>query len=570
MIRSDFWRGEGRGARGEGRSFAPFTLRSLIFILLAVVVGVAVARLPVLWGGALVGGTAVFILIIIQPLIGLALTLLLGPLGALESLLFGGSSLDSGQVMLLLTVAAWLARRLSQRRLVVPQTRLNVPLFLFLAVTFVTLLFAPSLEFGLREWLKWVEVLLVMWLVVDLGEERRAEGEGREVRGSRGKRDLRFTGAKPLRSNIYDLRFKPILWVLGMLLLAGVSQAVVGIWQFGLRGDGPAHFLILGRFYRAYGTFEQPNPFGGFMNLSALLALGVFLSGAGGERREARGGRREARGEGRGAKSFPPSLFALRSALFTLPSLLIFVCLGLMVGGLVASWSRGAWLGFAGGTAVLILFWPRRRWQGVALLLVGGMLLWGGLTFNLLPAAIAERITTFGEDVTFGDARGVDINDTNYAVIERLAHWQAALGMAQDHFWLGVGFGNYEPAYREYALINWPYPLGHAHNYYLNLLAEVGVLGFVAYVGVWTAVFLQAIRLLKQHDGLNRGIVLGLLAVFAALAVHHLVDKLYVNNIYIHLGVMLGLLQLLDRQMGKRGLQSVGQLPDNLLGEINE
>jgi hypothetical protein len=54
------------------------------------------------------------------------------------------------------------------------------------------------------------------------------------------------------------------------------------------------------------------------------------------------------------------------------------------------------------------------------------------------------------------------------------------------------------------------------------------------------------IRLLSQLDGVPRGIALGLLAAFAALTVHHLVDKLYVNNIYIHLGVMLGLLQLLS------------------------
>jgi hypothetical protein len=87
-------------------------------------------------------------------------------------------------------------------------------------------------------------------------------------------------------------------------------------------------------------------------------------------------------------------------------------------------------------------------------------------------------------------------------------------------------------------------------------------------MGVWTAVFWQAIGLLKRHDGLGRGIVLGLLAAFAALAVHHLVDKLYVNNIYIHLGVMLGLLQLLDRQTNKRVLQSTWQA-SNFLGEVD-
>jgi len=41
---------------------------------------------------------------------------------------------------------------------------------------------------------------------------------------------------------------------------------------------------------------------------------------------------------------------------------------------------------------------------------------------------------------------------------------------------------------------------------------------------------------------------LGLLGVWVTLTTHHLVDKLYVNNIYIQLGALFGLLQLLDER----------------------
>jgi O-antigen ligase len=136
-------------------------------------------------------------------------------------------------------------------------------------------------------------------------------------------------------------------------------------------------------------------------------------------------------------------------------------------------------------------------------------------------------------------------------VLERQAHWQAGLDMLRDEIALGVGFGNYADAYAQYALINWPDPLGHAHNYYINLLAEVGVVGLATYLFFWTAVFWQTIRLLRYLDWPDRGIAMGLLAAWVALAAHHLVDKLYVNNIYIHLGVMLGLLQLLDLYMAE-------------------
>lgn len=167
------------------------------------------------------------------------------------------------------------------------------------------------------------------------------------------------------------------------------------------------------------------------------------------------------------------------------------------------------------------------------------------LQLGLIPATLTDRLLSFGEDLQFGDVRGADINDANYAVLERLAHWQSAVDMADDHPWLGVGFGNYEPAYAEYALINWPYPLGHAHNYYLNIMAETGILGTLAYLLLWGVVFGQSLFALNRLGGGQRGIALGLLAGWSALTVHHLLDNLYVNNMFLHYGVLFGILQLL-------------------------
>lgn len=202
-------------------------------------------------------------------------------------------------------------------------------------------------------------------------------------------------------------------------------------------------------------------------------------------------------------------------------------------------------MGFAAGAAVFLLFWPRKRIYGLLILALALVLILMALGSGLLPEVVAARLTGFANDFTLGDVRGVDINDDNYSVLERQAHWQAGLNMLRDDVWLGSGFGNYAVAYPKYALINWPDALGHAHNYYINLLAEVGVLGLTAYLLFWSAVLWQTIRLLRHQAWPERGITLGLLAIWAALAAHHLVDKLYVNNIYIHLGVLLGLLQLL-------------------------
>ncbi len=462
-------------------------------------------RLPLALAAGLVVGAALLVVAILYPLFGLAVALLLGPFGALEAIIFGPTLLDSGQIALLLTLAAWIGTGLSRRRLRVPYTVFNIPWLLLILIAAATLLDAYSIPLGLIELLKWVEIGLIVWLILDLSNDPSRRPAG-------------FPAVMRL--------------VLVMLLAAGTVQAFIGIWQFGLRGKGPEHFLVLGRFYRAYGTFEQPNPFGGYMNLTALLAIGLLLGllVAWGERR---------RGHGTSRHLSPYGVW--------LGIALVAAIAGSL--GLILSWSRGAWLGFLAGLAVVALFSSRRLLPGFLLMGASAVLLGGGLlvgtSAEFAPAqAVVDRLGGFRDEFTLDDVRGVDINDANYSVIERLAHWQAAVAMARDDLWTGVGFGNYAAAYGDYDLLNFPDALGHAHNYYLNLLAEVGLPGLLAYVVFWIVLMGQSIRLAQRIAWPERGIVVGLLAVWVALAVHHLVDKLYVNNIYVHLGVMIGLLQL--------------------------
>jgi O-antigen ligase len=217
----------------------------------------------------------------------------------------------------------------------------------------------------------------------------------------------------------------------------------------------------------------------------------------------------------------------------------------LLLAALIMSWSRGAWLGFGAVVVVLLFAWPRRVWLGMLLIVVGvgGALL--GARYHLLPNAIASRLTAFTEFTQTFDVRGVDITPDNYAVIERLAHWQAAEEMARYHLLVGVGLGNYEPVYPGFRLVNWSYPLGHAHNIYLNMLAETGIIGLLAYLGLWAGVFWRTWRVTRSSDPWRRAAGLGLLGVWTHLGVHQLVDNLYVANIPLHLGALLGVLSIL-------------------------
>jgi O-antigen ligase len=290
--------------------------------------------------------------------------------------------------------------------------------------------------------------------------------------------------------------------------------ALQGIYQFLFR-VGPEAFLLFDRFMRAYGTFAQPNPYGAYLGLTLPVAAGLAIA-----LRLRRGGARE------------------------WPLLVLSVVSGvLMAIALVMSWSRGAWLGFAAAVVAMALAMVVRSrwaapWLAIGLAGAGYLALAGGVAY--LPPALVQRFSDLTPFLSVSDVRGVEITDANYAVVERLAHWQAATAMWADRPWLGVGIGNYSVAYPAYALPLWPDPLGHAHNYYLNTGAETGILGLLAYVAFVGVALLLTWREAMRSTGWRWGLVLGALGVLVHLSVHSLFDNLYVHALYLQVAILLG------------------------------
>jgi O-antigen ligase len=460
-----------------------------LLALIGVIWGLLLARLPLLDGALLTVLAAVAIGTLLEPLVGVGAVLFFGPMRAWLSAEVPQIPPQIGQYLFLLVVAAWGARGLVRRDLRFPTPPLLVPLLGFTGAALLSLWRPADLWIGFTEWLKWVQILLSFIIVYD-----------------------RFS---PASSELTRVWRPNLVLVLLFLCLIAVFQSGMGIWQFALRGDGPGHFMISDGLFRAYGTFEQPNPYGGFIGMNAALLVGFAAA--------------TLVDEWIGEKRCPPWLGPVIGAA------------GIVGVALVASWSRGAWMGFGAALLAITALLPRRGLWGivlVALVVVGGL---GLYVTGRLPASVADRLTGFLAYTRFEDVRGMPINDANYAVLERMAHWQAALAMWRDNFWLGVGFGCYEPAYADYALINWPIALGHAHNYYLNLLAETGVLGLLTYLGLFGVVLVRLWRTTRVERGWRRGLALGLLGAITHLLVHSLVDNLLVNNVHLFLGVLFAL-----------------------------
>ncbi len=470
----------------------------LVWGFLAFVAGAANMALPSLW---LFMGTLIALCLVIIPCTPMTLLVMLLVLAPLRALIAAESdivfALDIGQALLFVYLFFWLGYRIIQRRPVA-----NVKSDTVLAgVLMLIILFASGLWTGsslsawLREWLKWVIIAIFVW-------------------------HLSLSASAHWR------------WLIFALLLSAAANAIVGLYIF-LGGSGAEHLLILGRFFRAFGTFGQPNPFGGLMG----MALPLGLMGAYSQLSMLYVHYRQ--------RHALPKSFILSFALFSIVSLLIFCAL-------IASWSRGAWLGLMSAGAVMIFAIPRRWTLSIAFVLGLTLLVASLWLSGILPQSIVNRLTaTAGDFFTITDIRGVDVSPLNYAVVERLAHWQAAINMAEDKPILGVGLGNYEVLYDHYRLINWREPLGHAHNYYLNILAETGILGFAAYLAFWLMIWRLTWQIRNHPDIFARSIAIGLLGCWTYIAVHSLFDNLYVNNLFLHIGVLFAILAILYRQVNQ-------------------
>lgn len=185
--------------------------------------------------------------------------------------------------------------------------------------------------------------------------------------------------------------------------------------------------------------------------------------------------------------------------------------------------SRGGLVAFGVALVAAVGFGGRWRGRALALALV---LVAGTLAYYTLyaPDDIRERVASALQ----GETGGGDIEQQE----GRLTIWTIGWRMAQDNPVAGVGVGNFKEESPEYVLepgtlyrtdrvIDDP---AEAHNTYLHVLAELGVVGaalFLAIVGFSIASALKAARTFAKRDDwrmevLARGLLVALAGILAA------------------------------------------------------
>jgi len=274
-----------------------------------------------------------------------------------------------------------------------------------------------------------------------------------------------------------SLVVKTIIWLAFVLALVGIGQKYVSkaVWQRG-----------------TFGPFVNSNHFAGFLEMGIGLAVALLIS---------QNIRRE--------------------------RIAIYACVVLVLcGGVVVSGSRGGTLSLMAEAVFLALVaWPGRSKKGegrgplmrraatavvlFAVMLAGSMWLVGSDT-------LVEKFSQLSAQTPAELQEGENF--------DRSTIWRTTVPMIKDHPILGVGLGAYQFAYTRYDLSSGQERLEQAHNDYLQIVTDAGVIGGVVALVFLVLLFARGFSAAQTHDPRRRAIVIGSLTGCFAIAVHSFVD----------------------------------------------
>lgn len=281
---------------------------------------------------------------------------------------------------------------------------------------------------------------------------------------------------------------KQVTAILRALVLSTTLIGILGICQ-GIFGAVKIDMInLLSNFgHRAQGTFENPNFFAGFLAMVIPLACYFLLFG---NEKKTR------------------------------------ICGGFSViilgNALLWTGSRGALIA-VGSTLIFLFFLLRRdrRLREVAKVAVI-ILVTGGL--YLISASASAKVS----EKPFEEGRDEYIA-TRYSdpgpVERRWETYKKALPMIRDHPVLGTGVNTYKYNSLKYYPGDPELLRGHAHNIFLNIAIEVGLLGLFFFGMMLLSFFRQSRFLLTRRRGYGIDSIgtFGLLGLFAFL-IHNLFD----------------------------------------------
>lgn len=161
-------------------------------------------------------------------------------------------------------------------------------------------------------------------------------------------------------------------------------------------------------------------------------------------------------------------------------------------------------------------------WLPVGSVVIGGVLIFlfiGTGLKNILPQNISVRLE--------------NINFNQHSVLERFTFYKDAMKVLADYPIIGAGGGAWASLYEQYQ--NNPYTSRQAHNFFLQYLIEVGVLGFLVFMAFIIFIFYKYIRGYVQQDTDGKNSHFLYLIIVLSILLHSILDF---NLSYVFMGIL--------------------------------
>jgi O-antigen ligase len=246
----------------------------------------------------------------------------------------------------------------------------------------------------------------------------------------------------------------------------------------------------------AFGPFINRHHFAGYMELTIALPLGLIFAGAVDKEK----------------------------------ILLYLFVAGLMGIALVMTTSRGGIISLVAEIVFLVIVpavWrskkekhreERHRTKPHRLKSVGIRV---GLTGAILVTLFFGVIFLGGE---FSIYRFIDSVNTDDPTTGRAHFWSVTLDIIKANPYLGTGLGAFGVVYTKYDTRNGLFRLEQAHNDYLQVLSDAGIVGGVLALSFVALLFYKALQRAKSADDFRRGVALAGLGGCFAVLVHSFFD----------------------------------------------
>ncbi|WP_226000464.1 O-antigen ligase family protein [Paenibacillus sp. BJ-4] len=177
---------------------------------------------------------------------------------------------------------------------------------------------------------------------------------------------------------------------------------------------------------------------------------------------------------------------------------------------------------------------------------VGSVVVIGVVAFLLIGTGLRSFLPANVE------TRLENINFQQHSVLERITFYRDASKLIADYPLIGAGGGGWATLYEKYQ--DYGYTSAQAHNFFMQYLVEVGILGFIIFMAFILYIFYKYIKGYIKNDEENRDSHFLYLILAMSILLHSLLDF---NMSYVFMGILVfiglgGMAAAMDTQPVKR------------------